>query len=51
MLGAKVKECTSMTGTFTTDTEKAAWNAKTDVVVASQVPQTVNDTDLLFIEI
>lgn len=48
---AATKIVEDATHRFTTDTEKAAWNAKTDVVVASQVPQTVNDTDLLFIEI
>lgn len=48
---AATKIVEDTTHRFTTDTEKAAWNAKTDVVVASQVPETVNDTDLLFIEI
>lgn len=36
---------------FTTDTEKAAWNANAEIIVASSVPADLAETDLLFLTV
>ena len=48
---AATKIVEDATHRFTTDTEKAAWNANAEVIVADSVPEDLAETDLLFLVI
>lgn len=48
---AATKIVEDATHRFTTDTEKAAWNANAEVIIADSVPADLAETDLLFLVI